>query len=118
MACYILHELEGVGGVEAPIVGETMGGSDTQVDARTAGIGATQTHASEVGGGVVAHHVADEAQLTEYQRAFAALVAGTHAELDAEVLQRAGLEPCALPAVRSKVLQACLRAVAPYGASC
>ena len=85
-----------------------MGGSDTQVDARTAGIGATQTHASEVGGGVVAHHVADEAQFTEYQRAIAALVAGTHTELGAEVLQRAGLKPCALASVRSKVLQACL----------
>ncbi len=105
VACYILHELEGVGCVEAPVVGETMGGADTQVDARTAGIGATQTHAAKVGGGVVAHHVAHKAQLTEYQRAVAALVGGTDAELTTQILHGACLEAVALSAVRGEVLQ-------------
>ena len=117
MACAVLHELQAVGGIQTPIFAQLMLGTDAEVETYAAGVRAVGAVVTDGGGGIVAYHVADEAQLTEYQRAIAALVAGAHAELGTEVLQGAGLEPCALPAIRSKVLQARLRAVAPYGAS-
>ena len=83
-----------------------MLGTHAEVQAYATGIRAVRTVITDGCGGVVAYHIADDAQLTEYHCAVAALVTGTYAELCTEVLQGAGLKPCALPAIGSKVLQA------------